>query len=329
VALCLALGCALGTQGSDAWVSALSRPLPRAPERNWPLPPADAEALMTSADGTVRERERTDDGVTGAQRFTVHFPAARREIDLKWKAAPPGEVDGWNNSPRKELAAYIIQKWFLAPEAYVVPTAIGRCVRLDAYRELDPDAKPTLPGTACVFGVLSLWLENVEVPEELFDASRFRREPAYARHLANFNLLAYVIDDRDTRPSNVLTSKDASNRRVFSVDNGISFGPDFYNFLVNHWSEIRVPALPRDSIERLRQVTAERARALTVVAQFQLDAQGMLRPVRAGAPIAPDRGVAFEAGTLQLGLTQQEIGHVLERVRSLLREVDERRIPLF
>jgi hypothetical protein len=259
----------------------------------------------------------------------MYFPSLRREIDLKWKAAPPGDADGWNNAPRKELAAYEVQKWFLSPEDYVVPTTIGRCVPLEAYRELDPEAKPTVPGTACVFGVLSLWLENVREPEELFDATRFERDATYARHLADFNLFAYLVQDRDTRESNVLTSEDESNRRVFSVDNGITFDPAVFNFFMNHWDAIRVPALSRRSIERLRAIPDERWDSLAVVAQFRVDGEGMLRAVRPSAPLAPERGVAFRDGTLQLGLTRSEIQQVRERWRSLLRDVDAGKIRLF
>jgi hypothetical protein len=202
-------------------------------------------------------------------------------------------------------------------------------VPLDAYRELDPEAKPTLPGTHCVFGVLSLWLEDVEIPETLFDEERFERDPVYARRLADFNLVSYLIQGRDTRESNVLTSKDQTDRRVFSVDNGISFDPAIYNFFLDHWDDIRVPALSRSAIQKLRRVTSERWRALAVVAQFQVDAEGMLRPVEPTAPIAPERGVAYRDGTLQLGLTNAEIQHLQERVQELLRKIDADGIRLF
>jgi len=284
---------------------------------------------MAHAEGEVRGEHPTDSGITGAQRFSVYFPVIHRTIDLKWKAAPAGNADGWNNAPRKELAAYAVQKWFLAPEAYVVPTVVCRCVRLDVYRRIYPKATPTLPGTRCVFGAEALWLHDVEIPDRLYDESRFTSDAAYARHLGNFNLVAFLIDDRDTRADNVLTAKDQSNRFVFSVDNGIAFDPLLYNYFRNDWQDIRVPALPRDSIQRLRKVTRERVQQMAVLAQFETDREGMLRPVPASAPIDPSRGVRFRDGVLQLGLDNREIEHLYERLERLLRDVRERDVPLF
>jgi hypothetical protein len=329
-----ALGCTTGPSPGPAapdpaWLAGLAAPLPKRPERNWPIPPGQAERVLAQAKGIVKDQEKLAAGVTGADRFTIHFADLRRDLVVKWKAGPKGDVDGWNNAPRKELAAYEFQKWFLPPEAYLVPTTVARCISMESYRHIDAKAEPTLEGTRCVFGVLSLWLENVEVPEPLYDEERFLRDPAYARHLANFNVFTHLIDDRDTRKGNVLTSTDARNRRVFSVDNGISFDASLYNIFDNAWKEIRVPALPRDSIERLRALAPERIRALAVVAEFQVDETGMLRRAAAGQPIADDRGVRFEDGRLQLGLTADEIENVRNRLKALLDEVDQRRIPLF
>jgi hypothetical protein len=311
------------------WLERLSQAAPPPAGESWPVSPVEAEKLMATGAGEIRERKPTSSGTSGAQRLTVYFPSIGRSLHVKWKSAPPGKADGWNNAPRKELAAYVIQKWFLPPRAYVVPTSVGRCLPIDAYRELDPKAEPTLAGTQCVFGIQSLWLEDVAPTDSLYDAAAFERDPAYARHLANFNLLAFLIDDRDTRASNVLVSKDASNRRVFSVDNGISFDPLVYNLFDDSWKDIRVPALPRASVAALRRLTRERADELAVVAQFRVDRKGILRPVRPDAPIDPKRGVRFQDGVLQLGLTEDEIDHVWSRAQKLLAEIDEKDIPLF
>jgi len=327
-AIAAGVACAHDPKPAD-WLERLARAAPPPAGKCWPLPPAQAEQLMAAGAAEVRAEAPTSYGVTGAERLTVYFPAIARSIHVKWKAAPPGRADGWNNAPRKELAAYAIQKWFLAPDAYVVPTAVGRCLPLDEYRRIDPKAQATLAGTRCVFGIQSLWLEDVEPGEALYDRATFERDPVYARHLANFNMLAFLIDDRDTTPGNVLTSKDPSNRRVFSVDNGISFDPKLYNVFYDGWKDIRVPALPRSSIDRLRRITREHAGALGVVAQFRTDRAGMLRPVRPGAPIDPRRGSRFQDGVLQLGLTEDEIDHVWARAQKLLAEVDAGGIPLF
>jgi len=325
----VALAACAGATPPDGWLDRLARAAPPPAGKCWPVSPARAEKLMATGKVEIRAEAPTQSGVTGAERLTVYFPSIRRSLRVKWKAAPPGRADGWNNTPRKELAAYAIQKWFLEPDAYVVPTAVGRCLPLDAYRRIDPKAQATLSGTRCVFGIQSLWLEHVEPGETLYDPAAFERDPAYARHLANFNMLAFLIDDRDTTPGNVLTSKDPSNRRVFSVDNGISFDPKLYNLFYDEWKDIRVPALPRASVERLRQVTRDHAEALGVVAQFRTDEAGILRPVRPDAPIDPRRGSRFRDGVLQLGLTDAEIDHVWARAQKLLAEVDAGGIPLF
>jgi hypothetical protein len=157
--------------------------------------------------------------------------------------------------------------------------------------------------------VLSVWLRNVETPEVLFEPDRFERDPAYARHLADFNLLNYLIENGDMRGSNILASTDPSNRRVFSVDNGISFGEPIFNVFVPGWKELRVPALPRSAVARLRR--------------------GVRREARPRAPLDPDRGSRFRDGVLQLGLTQHETEALWRRVESLLAVVREERIPVF
>jgi len=204
---------------------------------------------------------------------------------------------------------------------------------VSAYRNLHSDGEPTLPGTQCVLGVEAVWLQHVEVPDVVYDPARFWRDPVYARHLANFNLLTYLVENRDTRKGNVLVSTEPGNPRVFSVDNGIAFDARLYNYfsdlLVNPWQRILVPALPRDSIERLRAVTPERAAQLAVVAQMQVDGAGLLHEAPPTAPIDPTRGSRWRDGVFQLGLTRSEIDHVLGRVHALLARVDRGEIPLF
>jgi hypothetical protein len=49
----------------------------------------------------------------------------------------------------------------------------------------------------------------------------------------------------------------------------------------------------------------------------------------AGRPIDEDRGVRFEDGRLQLGLTEDEIENARERLENLLADVEQSRFPLF
>src|SRR5262245_49220120 len=211
--LAIAVGCRGPVVASDlpGQVPRSSRTPP--PGTNWPVPPAQAERLLSRAPMQFVELKQTEHGVAGAMKGKVTFPREHRDLEVKWKPVSPGHPDGWNNNPRKELATYVIQKWFLAPQDYVVPTTAVRCVPLAEYKRFAAEAKPTVEGTRCVLGTLSLWLEGVDVPKMLLDPARFANDPNYAYHLSNFNVLAYLVEHRDGRPGNILVAEDDSNRR--------------------------------------------------------------------------------------------------------------------
>jgi hypothetical protein len=299
------------------------------PGTSWPVPPREAERLLSRAPMRFDELRSTEHGVAGAMKATVRFPRAHRTLEVKWKPVAPGHLDGWNNNPRKELATYVIQQWFLAPEDYVVPTIALRCVPLADYARFDPDAEPAVEGTRCVLGTLSLWLEHVDVPEVLLDPARFATDPNYAYHLANFNVLAYLVEHRDGRSGNILVAEDESNRRVFAVDNGISFGGLIYNFLTTNWDVIRVPAIRRAVVEKLRAVGPDQLAALGTLAELRADAKGVLQPVPVTPPLDPSAGVRMAPGWIQLGLTTDEIDAVAQRLAALLAQVDDGRLAVF
>lgn len=273
--------------------------------------------------------EATEKGVAGAYKAKIRFPRTGQQVEAKWKTAPEGTFDSWNNNPRKELATYAVQRWFLDPKDYVVPTVALTCIPVKGFRRVEPAATPSLEDTTCVLGTLSLWLQHVEVPEVLYDPARFADDYNYAYHLANFNVLAYLVEYRDGRPSNILVADDRANRRVFAVDNGISFGGLVYNFLTTNWDVIRVPGIPRAAVKRLRAVDRDELAALGTLVEIAADRQGLLRPVRGGKSIDPDRGVRIQPGRVQMGLTTAEIDAVAERLAALLRRVDDGTLPTF
>ncbi len=294
-----------------------------------PVPPAEAEHLFGDAPFELTSAEPTSQGVAGAQKAEVLFPNDGRRLQAKWKVAPRGTCDSWNNNPRKEIACYAVQRWFLDATDYVVPAVALRSIPLDAYRRIDPKATPTLDGTDCVIGVLALWLQHATAPDRLYDPERFLSDHPYAYHLSNLNVLTYLVDHRDGRTGNFLAADDESNRRGFAIDNGISFGSWIWNFLTTNWNLIRVPAIRRTVVERLRGVDAAQLEALGWLAELRADAEGGMCLVGPTKPIDPSRGARVEPGRVQLGLTTAEIAGVAERITMLIDDVDRGALEVF
>lgn len=263
-------------------------------------------------------------GVTGARRLTLRFED-REELDVKWKPVPPRSMDGWNNSPRKEIAAYEIQRWLLDPPDHVVPTSVVRCLPLESFEA----AKPSFEGSTCVLGVIGVWVHDVHIPTQIYDPKLFARDPVYARHMADMNLVTYLIAHKDGRSGNFLLGNDPANRRVFSIDNGISFGAPVHNYFVRNWDKLRVPALRKETVERLRAVPPQAFEGLALVAELKLDADGVWRHAPKTTRRDPGEGAFVEDGQLQLGLTREEIGELMERREDLLEDVDEGERKIF
>ncbi len=305
---------------TSRWLATLAdAPLPPPAGNNWPVPPTEAEKIFAADSLQLVDARRTVGGNTGATR--AHLIADGRRIEVKWKAAPADTAEGWNNTPRREMAAFEIQKWFLRPEDYVVAPAAARCLRLGEYRAIDSEAQPTVRGTKCVIGTLSLWLENLEIAKPIYDPQRFIRDPPYAYHIANLNVLTYLVEHQDARADNFLAATDAANRRVFSIDNGITFGELRHNYLVINWDRIHVPAIPSETIAALRKVTRDDVDALASIVVLVAGPDGMMRPSSA----EPPTDTAF----IRFGLTPTERDELWQRIRDLLDRVDRGEILTF
>lgn len=301
-------------------------PWSAAAEDNFPIAPGKAETLFASGGFEILEAERTASGVAGAQKWKLRFDDGTL-VKAKWKAAPPYTTDGWNNSPRREIAAYHIQKWFLDEDDYIVPPSEVRCVPLDQYRRIAPRAEATMRGTDCVYGVLSLWLQGVEEPDEIWDEELFEEDEDYRESIAAMNVLTFLIGHQDGRPANFLW--DADDHHVFSIDNGISFGAFPYNFLVENWNSIRVPGIPAEVARRLDKVTPADIERLAILRELHADDEGVLRTVPPTINFDPDRGTRTRAGALQFGLSQREVGQVKERLTELLRRIESGELAVF
>jgi hypothetical protein len=270
-------------------------------------------------------------GVTGARKAVVDVDHQDEHITLKVKNFPL-RLDGPNNSPRRELAAFAIQKFFLDPVDFVVPTFGVRCTPLEEWRTRNTGSPAHIPGTECALVSYAFWLKDVTLPDPLYDEQRFLTDARYANNLANFNLLTYLVNHHDQRSGNVLVSKNDEDRRVFAIDNGTTFGPFFFNWFYPPsfaWREIRVPAIPRSAVNRLRKLTEEDLEALGVIMQLEADQDGILRIEEPEDPIDDDEGVNVRGTTLQLGLTEDEIEDVWERIEDLLEDIDDGKIGIF
>ena len=324
------IGRAMKPRFSFSWVllaSLLLAGVGRAAGGSFPIPPSDAERRLGHQPFQILEAKRTASGVAGAQKWKIQFPDGL-VLKVKWKAAPRYSADGWNNSPRREIAPYEIQKWFLDEGDYVVPTSELRCIPIAVYREkIEPSARPTIRGTRCVFGVLSLWLRSVEEPAEIWQPELFEQGGYYRYSIAAVDVLTLLIGHQDGRPANFLWSTD--DHHVFSIDNGISFHAFPFNPLVKNWNGIRVPALPKKLIERLRRVRPEQIDALGVLRHLEPDADRVLVAKRAPGNLAPDQGNRITRTALQIGLTRRELREIRERIDFLLRKTESGEIPLF
>jgi hypothetical protein len=319
-------GCSSTKSGSGADAEA---PTARStePVEHWPLDPLALETELASGRIEILSERYAGAGLTGASRVELRLVDRGLTVTAKWKPVPLF-LDGINNSPRKEIAAYQVQKLALDPEDYVIPTSVARCIPASEFPNPASHSGGTLPATTCELGVFSVWLDNVTLPAPLFDPERFERDPAYARHLANFNIVAYLIMHHDGREGNFLVSTNDADRVVFAVDNGVAFSGIWYNWFVPNWSELRVPALTRSSIEKLRKVRREDLRPLAVVSELRRDSEGLMTPTEASPALDEDDGARFEDPIFQFGLTESEIDDVWERIEDVLEDVDEGRIAV-
>jgi len=240
------------------------------------------------------------------------------------KASPGAST--FNNEPRYELAAFVIQKLFLGPDEYVVPPTVIRAVPTDWLRRFDESAAPTFDRIPSTLIVLQYWLLQV-TDEDVWDRDRARSDTVYARHVGNLNILTYLIRHNDSNKGNFLISTFAANPRVFAVDNGLAFRSELSD-RGYEWRRFRVDRLPRATVERLRAITDEDLEALGVLVQFEQEGP-LLARVPVGPNLDPRRGVRHQNGIVQLGLTSREISDLASRLRNLLKDVDEGKMAVF
>jgi len=250
------LSCAMLPHPLEGEVGFEPGPAPKQadPWRNWPMRPETFVQVMQTRDGVVKQARRTATGTSGAQKVVARMDGSEEDLTFKWKDVP-SDLDGINNAPRKEAAAYDVQKLFLDEEFFVVPPSVFKCVTWKELERKFLDAK-------CNLGLVSLWLEDLMLDVPIYEAERFSNDRDYAYYLGILNILTYLIDHKDGRAGNFLFDKNGSGR-IYAIDNGVAFQRwPFYNWFVANWDQLRLPAVPRSAVDRLRGVTREQVEGL-------------------------------------------------------------------
>ncbi len=300
---------------------------------NWPAPPLVIEKELTEALATgnykIISEERTATGITGASQVKLYLNDIDKELSVKWKEAIRNRLDQDNNSPRREIAVYQVQRLFLDPEDYVVPTSLMYCGQIEKAKIVSRQTPPSVPGTNCLLGNISVWLQNVEQPKVLYEQERFLKDPNYAYFMANLGLLTFLVAHGDGKPSNWLASKEENRRQVYAIDNGVSFRSIIHNPFATNWDVIRVPAFREESVDRLRKLKREDLDYLGVVAQLEANDDGILVSVPHGKNLSPNKGVRIVDGTVQFGLTTGELDELWQRIQQVIAEVDDGSLPVF
>lgn len=299
----------------------------------------DVERWLATADLEIMGASPTPSGVQGARILQLRRGGDGEVFRVKWRAH---STTTSRNSPRRELAAYAVQKLFLDPEEYIAPPTAPHCFPLEAYRaQVDRKAKATFPRTRCVYGIMSYWLEDVESLADAREAGWFRGENGhaldralFARHagyrdsIATVNLFTHVIAHADSHARNFVVTREPADPFVYSVDNSLSLGlaknpklPD-----ESDWSRIRVPSLPRARIERLRGLGAAVDR-LRGVAELERRGQDLI-VVEPSIDRPPSDGMDWADDRLRVGLTASEIDGVRRRAARLVERVDRGELRL-
>lgn len=305
-------------------------------KQHLPLPPQALEDKLQYEPFTIIEAHSNAHGSTSSMNLMIQFNDCS-VMKVKWRAAPP-KGDAYNNNPRKELAAYAIQKLFLDPQDYMVPVTVAVCIPYEEIAKIGSRATPQIDGASCVIGTLSSWLKNVKGIDHVIDKERFERSVAgedgggHARSFAHLNLFTYLISHRDGRKSNFLVSDHPQSHSLFAVDNGLSFSGLGNPFpWVPRWAKLKVDKLPQATMIRLRSLQSDRLyRHLETVAEFSIAPDGTVRPMADFSEnIDPQEGVRLNSHALQFGLRQEEIEHIEQRMQKLFKRLDTNEIQLF
>ncbi len=295
-------------------------------DRNIPYPVDELESRLQRPFTLVAAKQSRALKEDVSLRADVRFDDGML-MRIKIRRAEPG-ANEFNNQPRYEVAAYLLQKLFLEPDQHVVPPTAIRALPLDMIKPHANKARATFPGTTDVFAVVQFWLVDVAAKQNPWEPGRFASDKAYARNAANLNILTYLIRHGDANYGNVLVSTDPANPRLFAIDNGIAFAsPDSDRGVF--WRTLHVPSVPASTIERLRRLDrAALERALIVVGQWERRGTSMVA-VAPGPAFNTFNGVRRKMPLVQMGLTRREVAELDKRRLKLLERVDRGELSTF
>jgi hypothetical protein len=299
---------------------------------------ADIERLLAGPDLQILGMTSTPSGLQGAKVLTLQGNLDGRSVTfrVKWRAQSTADVI---NEPRKELAAYAVQKLFLDDHELAAPPTAAYCFPLADYQQFVPDVKRNFRSVDCVFGFATYWLEGVKDVESaredgwlskrntsgFWDPQLFERDAMYRASLSKCNLLTHIINHGDAHDNQLLFEQTPRGLRAYVVDNSVAFlsikNPTM--LFTEDWSKIQVPSLPQQSIARLKNLTQRDLAHLRTIQRLELRNRRLTTQQPAATDAAGDgEGIWWSDKTLRIGLTESEIELVWSRIRELLARPD-------
>jgi len=296
---------------------------PTLAEDDFCLPAARIERWLKSGHFVVTHAAVTKTGSAASYKLRVRLtdPKARDiSFSVRFKPAPD-DLDNFDNSPRRELAAYQLQKLFLDEDDYVVPPTVLHCIALEDDDMLD-NLQP-FGDTGCALGVMAYWPDNVI--DHVLDEARAVRDQRYREHLGDLDAFSVLVGQQDRLGrANFLLATDRERPRIFSVDNGLSLDARVnqpIRFSSTAWTDRRVEWMAERMAKRLRNVRRHDLEKLSVLAQLELRRDKIVSVVET-APIDRHQGVRKKGRVLQLGLTAKEITVISSHVGALAESID-------
>ena len=302
--------------------------------------PAIREALAGPV--AIVQAAAAPGGQQGAAVLTLRSPEGL-VFDAKWRSL--GGTSRFND-PLAELAADRLQALVLPPRDIVIPPAAPQCFEHAEYERRLGHERDPFPESDCVLGFLSLWLPDAlgmgearhdhVVPGQagdpdpgLYDAERFEAEPAYARNLANLNLVAFLLAHGDAHAGQFVVYEDPAH--VFLVDNSVAFGLDHRSSMEGRQDLARmvVPAIPEDVAARLRALERADVDSLRVATELRREGRRLVAAEPGPAFGEDDEEVRSQGDRVQLGLTTEQVEGVWQRVLRVRGFLDDGALGVF